>query len=121
MDAPEGFAEAAAAAEPLPAWMLAALPHQLHSDPIEVSGARAAFKAFFGSESMFPALRVTHDDFGLGDELIYSPEAKMCMTKEMEQLRFSRDAMIDVESKRKFLPQFLINQQARGPPRVHSI
>ena len=57
MDAPEGFAEAAAAAEPIPAWMLAALPHQLHSDPIEVSGARAAFKAFFGGESMFPALR----------------------------------------------------------------
>ena len=51
-----------------PQWALASMPHQLHSDPIELEGARGALKGFF--EQLFPGLKVPADDFGQGDEQI---------------------------------------------------
>ena len=56
MQVPQAFAAAAAgpAVPGVPAWALASMPVALHSDPIELEGAHAAFKGFF--ETIFPGL-----------------------------------------------------------------
>ena len=69
MQVPAGFTAAdGPAVSDAPPWALASMPHQLHSDPIELEGARSAFKSFF--EQLFPGLKVPGDDFGQGDEQI---------------------------------------------------
>ena len=69
MQVPALFADPAGpAVSDAPPWALASMPHQLHSDPVELEGARTAFKSFF--EQLFPGLKVPGDDFGQGDEQI---------------------------------------------------
>ena len=69
MQVPAFFADPAGpAVSDAPPWALASMPHQLHSDPVELEGARSAFKSFF--EQLFPGLKVPGDDFGQGDEQI---------------------------------------------------